>query len=445
MFQSKNTVKILLGLLIFPLILGLILQGTYRDVSTGSKNRIEIHFWNAMSGTTGVALNQLIADYNQSQDKYTVINDYEGAYGDTLSKYLSVSGTASSPDLVQVYDIGTQIMRNSKQYLPVQTMMNKDNYDKSTLEPRIADYYSLNGAQQSMPFNTSTPVMYYNKDLLASVGITKMPETYEDITALGQKLLQGDSKAKAVGEYVYGWIFEEMVANQGQLLINGTNGQQGIPTQSLANGAAGQAFMNWCQQMIKAKTAINYGTNGDVLTSAFLQGDVAIMFNSSASSSQIINQAKFNVGIGYMPHPANTERAGVTIGGASLYLANKRPADKTAGAWDFMKFASSPAEQAKWAVGTGYFPVNVNAYQQPILVAAYQKYPQMQVAVAQLQQSKKIPADSGFFSDTNTMARQTLETAMGQIYNGADVQTSLDKAADTITKALVLSKQAQGK
>lgn len=442
--KIKNMFAVLVSVLLVSLVLGLISEGLYQDSSYTNKERTTIHFWNAMSGQARIALDKMIDSYNQSQNKYFVVSDYQGAYGDTLAKYLSVADTKSSPDLIQVYDIGTQVMRDSKLYTPIQSFMSAENYQKSNLEPRIQKYWNVNEQQQSMPLNTSTPVMFYNKDILEKYGFNKAPETYEDITVLGNRIKTSGDKTAAINFQIYGWLIEEMFANQGKPIINQNNGQTGIPTRSFINTDPGVKFLQWGQDMIKSGTAINSGPKEDIMVTNFLQEKAAIIMGSSANSAKLIDTAKFSVGIGNLPHPSDTERSGVTPGGASVYIAKGRSPKQCAGAWDFLKYSNSPEIQAQWSLETGYFPTNSLSYNTPTLKNALTKTPELRNAANQLQTSKDIAATSGIFSTTDTMARQIYETAMSKIYDGENVQKTLDDAATTINEELLLVKKTQG-
>ncbi|GBG97438.1 ABC transporter substrate-binding protein [Lactococcus termiticola] len=442
--KSKNIVKILISSLIIPLIFGFFFQMA-RASSGTTGNKTIIHFWHAMSGQRFQALKKVINDYNQSQDKYFVIPDYQGSYEDTLAKYLSVSGTTSSPDIVQVIEAGTQTMRDAKAYKPVQDFIDAEGYDKSQLEPRIANYYSLNGRQQSMPFNTSTMVMYVNKDLLKSVGIEKTPETFEEVSDFGKKLKEKGSKATAIGAQSYSWVYEQLVANQNAISLNKSNGQEGTPDEALTNNQSAVDYLNWKQKSIEEGAATNFGTDESTMVASFIKGDIGLMLATSAYSAQLFKAVNYELGIIAIPHPEDKSPVGTQIGGANLHVGVNRPKAKENGAWDFLKYMASPKAQADWSVGTGYYSINKKAYDEPVIKKSYSEHPQLIDALKQLRDAKDVPANSGIFSTKYLYMRQQLETAESAIFNGADVKESLDKATNDISRELKLAERAKEK
>lgn len=104
-------------------------------------------------------------------------------------------------DLVQVYEIGTRFMIESGWVVPMQEMVDADNYDVSQIEPNLAAYYTIDDKLYSMPFNSSTPIMYYNKDMFAQAGITEVPDSLEGISKIGDQLMNqgGASEVMSLG------------------------------------------------------------------------------------------------------------------------------------------------------------------------------------------------------------------------------------------------------
>ena len=124
-----------------------------------------------MGGTGQEALDDIVEDFNKSQDKIQVNAEYQGTYDESLTKFNTVAGTDSAPTMIQTFEIGTMSMINSGNIEPIQEFIDADGYDMSGLEENIINYYSLDGKFYSMPFNSSTPVMYYNKDAFKAAGL----------------------------------------------------------------------------------------------------------------------------------------------------------------------------------------------------------------------------------------------------------------------------------
>ena len=149
-----------------------------------------ITFWHSMSGVNGEALTALVDRFNE-ENTYgiTVDAEFEGEYDDAINKLKSSMVGGSGPDLIQVYEIGTRFMIDSGWVIPMQELMDANGYDNSNIVPNIAAYYTIDDQLYSMPFNTSTPILYYNKDMFDAAGITEVPTSLEGIDAIADDLV----------------------------------------------------------------------------------------------------------------------------------------------------------------------------------------------------------------------------------------------------------------
>ena len=155
-----------------------------------------ISFWHSMGGVNGEALDTLVKQFNEENEYgITVDAQYQGEYDDSLNKLKSAQIGNMGADLVQVYEIGTRFMIDSGWIVPMQEMIDGDGYDLSQIEPNLAAYYTIDNELYSMPFNSSTPILYYNKDMFEKAGITEVPDSLEGIGEIGQQLLDNGGAA----------------------------------------------------------------------------------------------------------------------------------------------------------------------------------------------------------------------------------------------------------
>lgn len=143
----------------------------------------KVVFWHAMGGANTKVVDQLVANFNASQDKVQVEAVYQGTYDDLLSKLKASMGTNEGPSVVQMYEIGSRFMIDSKLITPMQEFIDADQWDVSQLEPNISGYYTFEDKLYSMPFNSSNPILYYNKDLFKDAGLDpeSPPKTFEEL------------------------------------------------------------------------------------------------------------------------------------------------------------------------------------------------------------------------------------------------------------------------
>ncbi|MDL0421262.1 ABC transporter substrate-binding protein [Caldifermentibacillus hisashii] len=423
--------------------------------STGNKNneagakdgKQVVTFWHSMGGAGQETLNSIVEDFNNSQDKIQVNAEYQGTYDESLTKFNAVAGTDSAPTMIQTFEIGTMSMINSGNIIPIQEFVDKDGYDMSGLEENITNYYSLDGKFYSMPFNSSTPVMYYNKDAFKKAGLDpeKAPETFEEVEEASKAIVKSNPNMKGFALQAYGWLWEQLLANQGALLLNNDNGRTDTPTKIGWTEKEGKSIFEWVKRMVDDGTFANYGTNGDNMVAGFLAGDVAMFLQSSASARDVIDNAPFEVGIAFLPYPEDQERQGVVIGGASLWMIDGKPKEESKAAWEFMKYLQTPEVQAKWHVGTGYFAVNPAAYEEDVVKEAWAEKPQLQVTVQQLQSTKSSYATQGALMDMLPQGRKIMETALETVYNGGEVDQAYKTAVQQFNDAIEQANKARKK
>ncbi len=413
------------------------------EASTDTGSPVEIEFWHAMSGSGQESLDKIVEGFNQSQEDYVVKAEFQGTYEESLTKLRSVGGTKDAPAITQVFEVGTKYMIDSGFIEPMNTFIEKDNFDLSQLEENILNYYKVDGELYSMPFNSSTPVMIYNKDAFKEAGLDpeKAPETFSEVIEAAAKLKTDEMYGFSM--LTYGWFFEQLVATQGGLYVNEDNGRSGDATEALFNGPEGLNVFDFLDQMNKAGTFGNFGTNWDDIRAAFSTGKVAMYMDSSAGVANIIETSPFEIGVAYIPYADEVERNGVVIGGASLWMSKGIAEEEQEAAWTFMKYLTTPEVQAEWHLDTGYFAINPSAYDEANVVEKWEEYPQFKVTVDQLQDTKPGLATQGALISVFPESRQQIVTALEDLYQGKSPQEALDQAAEGTNRAIEIANKTK--
>ena len=401
-------------------------------------DKTTISFWHSMGGVNGQAIDTLVQKFNDENEYgITVEAEYQGSYDDALNKLKSAQIGNRGADLVQVYEIGTRFMIESGWIVPMQSMVNADEYDTSVLEPNLAAYYTINDMLYSMPFNSSTPLMYYNKDMFDAAGITEIPDSLEAIAQIDDKLLDsGAQEVMSLG--IYGWFFEQFIGKQGLEYANNGNGRTEAATAVAfdENGAAANILNEW-KNLYDLGYAPNVGKGGDAGLADFSAGKSAITLGSTASLKQILQDVdgKFEVETAYFPKVKSTDEGGVSIGGASLWALDNNDPKKLRATWEFVKFLISPESQAFWNAETGYFPVNVDAHDEDVFKENIEKYPQFETAIDQLHDSA--PQYAGALLSVFSEARAIVESEIESMLNGNEtVDEAVDSMASQINDAI---------
>lgn len=398
-----------------------------------------ITFWHSMGGVNGEALDYLVNQFNEENKLGIKVEaQYQGEYDDTINKLKSAQIGNMGADLVQIYDIGTRFMIDSGWVVPMEELIDAHGWDKSVIEPNIAAYYTVDDKLYSMPFNSSTPLLYYNKDMFEAAGVTAVPDSLEGIADIAEALVEKGGAGEPIALGIYGWFFEQFTCKQGLDYVNNGNGRQEAATGVLfdQNGGAVNTLTAWKNLYDKGYAPI-VGRGGDAGLADFSSGKSAMTLASTASLKQILEDVngKFEVGTAYFPKINADDQGGVSIGGGSLWALNNEDEGKKAATWEFVKFLVSSESQAYWNVKTGYFPVTTDAHEEPVFKENLEKYPQFGTAIDQLHDST--PKSAGALLSVFPEARQIVETEIENMLNkNVSPEDTAASMAKQINKAI---------
>ncbi|MCZ0717368.1 ABC transporter substrate-binding protein [Aerococcus kribbianus] len=399
-------------------------NGGGQSNSGADGDKVEITFWHSMGGSTGEALDKIVQDYNESQDEVVVNAQYQREYDDALTKLRSsASGSNVGADIVQVFEQGTTFMKDSGLAVPVQEYIDETDFDTSVLEPNLLAYYTVDDTLYSMPFNSSTPIMYYNKDMFAEAGIDEAPTSLEEIKEIAPKLEDaGADMAMSLG--VYGWYIEQFITKQEELMYDNNNGRDGQANSVVFddNGSMEKTLGAW-KDLQDEGVAPMVGREGG--QPEFVSGSSAITVGSTANLRQILDEVdgRFEVGTAYFPGVTSDDQGGVSIGGASLWMIDSEDDARKDATWDFIQYLVSPDVQAQWNRDTGYFPVNTGAHDTDVFKQNIEEFPQFETAINQLHDSN--PEDQGALTGVNQEARKIYEAELEKLLND---EQSVDEA-----------------
>ncbi len=414
-----------------------------KDALSKANGVVNVEFWHGMKGANGDAVNALVTAFNdQHKGKIKVTASYQGDYDTTIAKYKAAVQQKHTPELVQIYDIGSRFMIDSKQTVPMYKFIDRDKWDDSVIEPNIANYYSIDGNLQSMPFNSSMPLLYINKEAFVKAGLdpTKPPTTLDEIAAAAKRLTIRDSGGKVkqygFGAAIYGWFLEQMLAQAGQEYCDKGNGRKDLASKVQFDSEQGIKIAQWWTDLVKAGYAANTGRKTDDAQAAFKSGTIAMHLESTGSLRGYTEAAKGKFTVMTAPFPKfdSSSSGGPIIGGASLWIdaVGHTDAEKRA-SWEFASFAASAAQQAAWHVGTGYFPINKNALDEDTDKKWVAEFPQFQTAIDQLHSTKPSTASAGCILGVMPQARQAAENGLEKaITGGAAPDAAMKEAAKAI-------------
>ncbi|MEL6526878.1 MAG: extracellular solute-binding protein, partial [Chloroflexota bacterium] len=331
---------------------------------------------------------------------------------------------------------------------PVSTIVcEATDFDADVFVPAVRDYYSDENGMIAMAFNSSTPILYYNADLIAEAGV-ELPDN--DSLSFSELLEICDAiQANTDVEYCItlgqvGWYFEQILANSGGLYYNNDNGRTGRASEVMFNDAIGVEVFEFLTGLYADGYAPNLGNTWTDTDTTFLAGQAAMIFDSTAGAAGLQAGAEFEVDTTYIPHADSTERNGVVIGGAALWLLDSGDEATNLAAWEFMRFMSEEAQQVSWHTGTGYFPVRSSLQDNEELVEFWGENPNFLTAIQQLADTNTVNDDGtpnyavlGGRAGPAPAIRQIVVDAYSRVLDdGLSVQEALDEAAERANQEL---------
>jgi sn-glycerol 3-phosphate transport system substrate-binding protein len=404
---------------------------------------VTVSFWHAMKGANADALNALVEKFNAAHSgKITVKPTFQGSYDDTITKYKAAVQAKQTPALVQIYDIGSGFMADSGQTIPAQAFADLDKFDLSDIQPAIKGYYSRGGKLQSMPFNSSVPVLYINKTAFTKAGLdpAKPPANLDEIRTAAEKIKASGAAKFGFGAAIYGWFFEQLTAEAGKTYCNNDNGRSTRADAVTFDDPEQVKVLSWWKGMIDDGLATNTGRKTDDAQAAFKSGTVAMHLESTGALGGYITAAagKFEVVTAPFPKIQASDSGGPIIGGASLWIGREgHSAAEQRASWEFGKFLLEPVNAAFWHTKTGYFPITKAALNEDVDKQWVAEKPQFKTAIDQLAASPVGVPTQGCLLGTLPQVRALVETAIESVLtSNKDPKAALDEAASQ-AKALI--------
>ncbi|HZD23795.1 MAG TPA: ABC transporter substrate-binding protein, partial [Acidimicrobiia bacterium] len=328
-------------------------QGGTEATTPAPEGAVTVEFWHAMADDLGAVVDDLVAQYNESQDEVHVNATFQGSYDDTYNALLAAFEAGTAPNIVQNFDLAAQTMFDTGRLIPAYDLMDEGEADAFLGAPR--DYYSDENGMVALAFNSSTPIVYYNAEMFDAAGLDAPAKDWDfsEFLAACDALEESGVKFCATFGQV-GWYFEQILANSGGLYFNENNGRTGRATEVEFNQGQGVEVFDFLTGLIADGHAPNLGNTWTDTDSVFFAGDAAMIFDSTAGARGFQDNADFEVKTAYIPHSDSSDRNGVVIGGAALWLIDSGDDQANAAAWDFMRFMTTPEPQITWHTGTGY-------------------------------------------------------------------------------------------
>ncbi len=392
---------------------------------------VEVEFWHAMTASNEETLNEMVADYNSSQDAVEVTAVFTGSYDETLDRYLNGLRSGQLPQIVQLEETTLQTMIDSGSTVPAAACVAAADYDTSDILPAVLAEFEVEGTLWPMPFNVSNPVFYYDRNDFTAAGLDPdaPPATLDEMFEMGQAIVDAGAAETAMSLEVQPWYPEQWSSMADQELVDNTNGRDARAETATLDNATMVDIFTWVREMVDNDLIFNVGRNpsGADHFFALASGDAAFTIGTSGALGSVYDAldsgtVETDVDIGIGPLPGPVAGGPTSAGGAALWLvANESSDEQIAASWDFVQWLAAPEQQARWHVNTGYIPISFQASEDAAVQELWAERPGYQVAYEQLADDNLPPGGGGPVIGAYVEFRNAVEDAIeALVLDGAD-------------------------
>ncbi|MFC5648677.1 ABC transporter substrate-binding protein [Paenibacillus solisilvae] len=416
-------------------------NNTGNSASTAAGNNaapVQIEFWHAMGGELGDVLQQQIDKFNQSQTDVVVKPVFQESYDVTGQKLQAAIVGGSVPDIVQLNTRVWPAFANNGALLPLDDYIKNDpDFNFADMKKGLMVNTALNGKQYTLPYNRSTPILYYNKDIMKEIGLN--PEdpvkTWDDLQAAAKKAMivkNGKIERFGFAASMSGWYDYSMIWSNGGDVLG-----PDMKTVLLDKPEAARGLQLWVDMVNKDKTMMPPvgGTStagasaGQTLSTSFNNGQVAFFISSTADLASLSSSVKFPLGATFLP---KFNEYATPTGGANLAILANAPKEKQDAAWKFIKFMTSTEQTIFFSQKSGYLPVRDSAVTSQEMQSYYTANPLFTVALKQLDYAKEVPS----LEQTKRIETEMNKAMEKAVTTNIPAEQAMKEAADNIRKFL---------
>ena len=398
----------------------------------------EIDFWHAFTGRLGELVAEQADTFNASQSDYVVNQIHKGNYSETLNAGIAAFRAGEHPQILMVFEVGTATMMAAAGAVnPVYEVMAQSGmaFDQDRYIGSVKGYYtSPDGDMLSLPFNSSTPVLWVNRDLLSGAGIDPDVDltTWEQVGEVLDQLKEAGVECPLTTAW-QSWIhLENFSAYHDVPFATLDNGFGGVETELAFNGPAQVAHIGAMGEWARDGKFFYAGRRNEGGAN-FRGGECAFFTESSAGYAGIRAEAEFDFEVRPLPYWAalTDEPQNTIIGGASLWVLAGHEAEEYAAAAAYLDFLSSPEIQSKWHQDTGYLPITYEAGDMTRASGFYDENPGTDIALIQMTAKQPTGNSKGLRLGSFDQIRGIIDEELEAVWSGdKDAQSAMDSAVE---------------
>jgi sn-glycerol 3-phosphate transport system substrate-binding protein len=349
----------------------------------GGPVKLTMYYPVAVGGPLTEVVDGLISDFEAEHQDITVEAVYSGSYADTMTKVQTAARGGDAPDLAVLLSTELYTLLDDELIVSFDDLTGgkDDEWLNSFYEPFMANGKDGDGTVWSVPFQRSTIVQYWNKDVFAEAGLDpeKPPTTWDELTSMSQKIV--DSGAAEYGIEIpttqFGYWMLQALAIQNDTLLQNDSGTE----TNFDDPGAIEALEYWIslgESGVAPKGTVEWASTPE----DFLQGRTAMMWTSTGNLSNVKKNAGFEFGVSMLPEKV---RPGSPTGGGNLYVFESASDAEREAALELIKWLTAPEQTARWSIATGYVATSPEAWETEEMKQYVNEFPPAAVARDQLE------------------------------------------------------------
>lgn len=430
--RNKHNIVVAAVAALVPLIA---LSGCGSNNNTSASSGVQnVTFWYSNSGPAVKAINQLVGEFNKkNHGKIRVKASYQGSYAGVQQKFTAAVQSKTTPSILQMNDISTGYMIDSKQTTPVYELAKGDKSFSEKDIPEVArKYYSDSKGLLSMPMAIGEPALFINKTIAQKSGldVSNPPKTFDEVVEWANLIHKKTGVYGFSMNMVDSWILEQLTAASGVNLCTPDNGRgnKKVSGINVTNPLQLKVFKQ-IANMFHSGVGLNPGSNSGDMISSFTADKLGLVLTSSASYTILHpgNNPK-NVIVAKFPKVGNSKKAGTPIGGNSLWIVSANHSkDEQKASYEFAKFMMSPHAQAVFSKASGNLFANMNAKNEKEGISALSD-PNVKMFYNQLKDNPAYNESLGCRTGAFPSIRKQIISAFTESLNGKDMNDAMKSA-----------------
>lgn len=352
------------------------------SADSGKKTELTFYYPIAVGGPLTATIEAMTADFEAEHPDIDVTPVYTGSYADTAVKTQAGVQAKQPPDVAVLQSTELFSLLDMNAIVPLDDFIAKEGGDQylSDFYPAFMANSQTDGHTYSIPFQRSTIVLYYNKDMFKEAGLDpeKGPANWEEMQEYAVKLKKEGRFGLEipVTGFAY-WMMQTFALQNGENLMTPDGKKVMFDTPENVEG-----LQYWVDLAAKHKAMPEGVTDWSTVPSDFLEGKTAMMYHTTGNLTNVKKNATFDFGVSFLPAK---KQYGSPTGGGNFYIFKDTAPEKQQAAWEFVKFMTETERAAQWSIDTGYVAVRESAYETERMKTYASEFPAALVARDQLQ------------------------------------------------------------